>query len=902
VTRPLRWVGNQLRRVWMSVRFLPRTLLFAPKRFDAEWYLKQNPDVAMSGMHPYKHYILYGKKEGRQPAPDVPMLHRNKSTEFNSFNQAVAEREQAITQEQAQPDRLVSILIVNHNGRHHLPELLSSIAEQTYRNFEIILVDNASSDGSLEMLRSDYPEVKVVALSENVGFAEANNIAAEEAIGDYLLLLNNDMRVETNLLAALVGCLESDPSIGAVGPKIRFWQPFVPIDIYLSTGSAAFLDIEELERSSPSYNKFFFSLGFSEPIMEDGVVVRRLTRTARLWVPADSTRQHLFLRIRAEHAKTSVTIRIGRATSKHALVSTDWIIIDAQVGSDITEPQWILNNAGSEVTSTGIVRDRGFGQPDNGDFDRTEFTTALCGCAMLIRRSVLDDNEPIFAGKLFAYFEDTDLSLRIVRKGYKLAYCPGGVVYHKHASTRGEDSSFFKFYVYRNRILFYALHFDEMFWQAEHERARLELNHLKHYYRSRDCRPSEREFADRIDEIFADWDCFIPQITAGQFYERRRHFPRLAVYNRFWNTLGGGEYRAAVLAKALTSIGPVELIGEEDFSIPTLEEQFNIDLSRCCKIKLSQSQLHDPSTTGRYDVFINSTYHSELVSYAKLSVYIVSFPHELVGREQEARSFLKSYQLFLANSNYTREWCQRYWGVEAETLYPAIQGFAKNIVSVASKKKIILNVGRFFWYGHCKKQLELVKIFQRLYDSGRLGSDWRLVLTGQVQAGHEDYFAVVRKTAEGYPIDIYPNVSRNELDQFYADSAIYWHATGLNEDLNRHPDRAEHFGITTIEAMQHGCVPVVIRAGGQPEIVEEGKQGFLFGNEAELMHKTQLAAAMFENNPAGFAELMSHAQTRASDFTKTDENQNRFLELLDVKIQNTFTDDVTTSIGRNYQL
>jgi glycosyltransferase involved in cell wall biosynthesis/ubiquinone/menaquinone biosynthesis C-methylase UbiE len=82
LTRPLRWLGNQLRRMRMWVRFLPHALyalLFASKRFDREWYLKQNPDVATSGIDPYKHYILFGKKEGRRPAPDEFLLQSSKS-------------------------------------------------------------------------------------------------------------------------------------------------------------------------------------------------------------------------------------------------------------------------------------------------------------------------------------------------------------------------------------------------------------------------------------------------------------------------------------------------------------------------------------------------------------------------------------------------------------------------------------------------------------------------------------------------------------------------------------------------------------------------------------------------------------------------------------------------------
>jgi len=76
--RPIRLLGDQIKRMRRWFRFSLRTVLFAPKRFDAEWYLKQNPDVAMSGMDPYEHYMLFGKAEGRQPAPDAFLLRNSK--------------------------------------------------------------------------------------------------------------------------------------------------------------------------------------------------------------------------------------------------------------------------------------------------------------------------------------------------------------------------------------------------------------------------------------------------------------------------------------------------------------------------------------------------------------------------------------------------------------------------------------------------------------------------------------------------------------------------------------------------------------------------------------------------------------------------------------------------------
>ena len=82
------------------------------------------------------------------------------------------------------------------------------------------------------------------------------------------------------------------------------------------------------------------------------------------------------------------------------------------------------------------------------------------------------------------------------------------------------------------------------------------------------------------------------------------------------------------------------------------------------------------------------------------------------------------------------------------------------------------------------------------------------------------------------------NPKNRVLRKYYQKAKIYWHASGIGEDLTKHPDRAEHFGITTVEAMSAGCVPVVYNAGGQKEIVEDGKSGYLFDTEEELVVRT----------------------------------------------------------------
>jgi GT2 family glycosyltransferase len=116
---------------------------------------------------------------------------------------------------------LVSIIIVNWNGKQWLGDCLSSIFKQDYKNFEIVVVDNRSTDGSIEYLRENFPQVKVVQNHENLGFAEGNNIGVRHTQGSLVLLLNNDTVVTQDFLSKLVEKMLSALSIGACQPKIR---------------------------------------------------------------------------------------------------------------------------------------------------------------------------------------------------------------------------------------------------------------------------------------------------------------------------------------------------------------------------------------------------------------------------------------------------------------------------------------------------------------------------------------------------------------------------------------------------------------------------------------------------------------------------------------------------------
>lgn len=121
----------------------------------------------------------------------------------------------------------VAIIIVNWNGSEDTIACLRSLRRVKSPSFETIVVDNGSTDNSVERIRAEFPEVRLVLTGENLGFVGGNNLGLEVALklkAKYALLLNNDTEVDENFLYPLVEIMESDPTVGVVGPTILYYK------------------------------------------------------------------------------------------------------------------------------------------------------------------------------------------------------------------------------------------------------------------------------------------------------------------------------------------------------------------------------------------------------------------------------------------------------------------------------------------------------------------------------------------------------------------------------------------------------------------------------------------------------------------------------------------------------
>jgi len=190
---------------------------------------------------------------------------------------------------------------------------------------------------------------------------------------------------------------------------------------------------------------------------------------------------------------------------------------------------------------------------------------------------------------------------------------------------------------------------------------------------------------------------------------------------------------------------------------------------------------------------------------------------------------------FIANSEYTKENIIEKWrGKESAitVIYPPIM--TSSFVPGKNKKNYILHVSRISKprpeadKGH----RQMIRTFKEMVDGGL--KNWEFHLVGQVQ--DTDYHRELVSMATGYPITIHESLPFDELKKLYAESKIYWHLTGIT--MPSEAGAQEHFGMTTVEAMSAGCVPVSLSTGGQPEIITNGS-GFLVDNLRGLVVRTE---------------------------------------------------------------
>ncbi|MCL2110338.1 glycosyltransferase family 4 protein [Microgenomates group bacterium] len=242
--------------------------------------------------------------------------------------------------------------------------------------------------------------------------------------------------------------------------------------------------------------------------------------------------------------------------------------------------------------------------------------------------------------------------------------------------------------------------------------------------------------------------------------------------------------------------------------------------------------------TAKFDAFYYISDGSLFFSLARHNILHIQIPFTIPKTRFVDRLKLQNWKNKNAISIFTKKVIEKYWQVKVqEVVYPGVElesfGGDKEMV----KEKIVLNIGRFFQQLHSKKQDVLVDFWRDICDKyPQIRQEWQLVLIGNIE---DQYYAnQVALKAQGYPIKIIHQANNEQVRDYCRRASIYWHATGFGADETDSPEKMEHFGISTVEAMAAGCVPLVIDKGGQREIVGRKLKDCLWGTKQECMDKT----------------------------------------------------------------
>jgi GT2 family glycosyltransferase len=378
-----------------------------------------------------------------------------------------------------------TVVIVNYNGAHLLPACLDGVAAQAASgasgpapaagpDFDTIVVDNASEDGSVELLRRDYPWVRVIANTENLGFAGGNNAALREVRTPYAVLLNNDAIPQPGWLANLLaGFAEpGNEDVGIITGKVLFLPKFVELELRTEGFVPGSSDTREL--GARIYSVTVDGADVTEKVMweqavygPEGVGADRFrwsrpagTILVPIPMPAASggsaasgaelsAAVTVRFSIEANEAKPfTVAGQTGSQTIEVTPRRTD-LELRLEPGTPAVD---VVNNAGGQVFEDGSGGDRGFQQIDHGQYDAPGEVFTACGNGMAMRTAV-GANLGWFDDGFFMYYEDTDLSWRWRAAGWTIRYEPSAVLRHIHAASSKEWSPFWVFHVERNRLL-----------------------------------------------------------------------------------------------------------------------------------------------------------------------------------------------------------------------------------------------------------------------------------------------------------------------------------------------------------------------------------------------------------------------------------------------------------------
>jgi len=505
-------------------------------------------------------------------------------------------------------------------------------------------------------------------------------------------------------------------------------------------------------------------------------------------------------------------------------------------GPKFLYPEGRLQEAGALLDEEGNAVQIGkYQNPNEPRFCQSRVVDYVSAATVLMRKTIFEE---VFGFDFIyepAYYEDTDLCMKIGQMGLKTYYIAESCVIHHESATTSDLSHGLQL----NNIV--AVNRDKFITRW--------MGYLK---------TGRHELIRGVSRL-------VPLPKSARHSNGRT----AAVYTPYNINPGGGERYLLTIAECLIKAGyQTWLVMPEIFSslhITKVASIFGVDIRGLGLITTKVAEKMPP-----FDIFVAMANEiaPPIKAMGQKSFYICQFPFPCTIEEiDRRRSYCASYDSYLVYSDFAKENVLKQFfkyllpNTKVQILSPPIDLLPFN----ATKKSMnIISVGRFFIGGHCKQQDMLIRAFRRIFE---LGIDVQLYLVGSLspEAIHREYLIKCKELAHGLPVHFYIDASDDMLASLYKDASIYWHGGGFGIDTDKDPEKCEHFGISILEAMSAGVIPIVVNNGGPANTVQHGVSGYCYETEEQLIELTLNIISEQEQVLFG---IRNNARNRALLFSK----------------------------------
>ena len=804
-------------RDWRAARIIAGSELF-----DRDWYLTTNPDVAAFGLDPIRHFVEYGAREGRDPSPsfstsqyfasnpDVAVAGMNPLAHFILYGAAEGRTS-------ATP---IGPLVWHNGSSGRGRDLASKVSD----DFQLFRSATRHAGGIVPLAQKGWR----ILSDEGFGGAgrrleafqrtqmprlDGTNSARQDDPISPAFFGIDPVAIPDALANAQAWCTDASPQVSIAIINWNAAQLTLECvrQIWANTKDVSYEIIIVDNGSNPQSIMPLKTLGSGTRLLELGE--NRYFGEANNIAAEQATGKNLcFL-------NNDAFVRPGWLRS--LVEELDNTPAAGAVGPKFLFPDRTLQEAGCIIDENGYPTRLGRHlDPARPEFNAPRFVDYVSAAAMLIEKQLFVKAGGFDLAYEPSYYEDCDLCFKLLAMGRPTRFCPAATVIHIEGASANNSEA-----AQGRRKALGDLNRDKFvgrwgsYLKGRSDQTLLQL-----------CK--QLRFIQEQPENSSALPVVKPQSAPGS----------VAIFTPFALTPGGGERYILTLAAALAKDKQVTVVTVHPYShirLLSLGREFDVDLSRC-NLLTYKSFVGGPRPDFMFTLGNNIV--PPVPACAADSWYQCQFPFTMSATDFERRrDMLAGYRGINVYSSYTKEHVLRalkeynLTSMPVEVIYPPVPRIAGD---VKLKKNIIVTVGRFFVGGHSKRQDLMIAAFRDVIK--KFGDEVEFHLAGSSipESPHLAYLHELKEMARELPVKFHVNPTTQALWDLYRDAALYWHATGLQCDMKREPEKAEHFGISIVEAMSAECVPLAFNAGGPREIISHGADGYLYDTTDELVDLT----------------------------------------------------------------